>query len=102
MADQTALVLDVLWRSHTRRLRAACEQPGRSAKLTRFDWIDMVIFVDQEQIGIAPSSLPATYTGVLNPIQQIFPQALESRTRGFTLRTFSFNVAGGRCGACEN
>jgi excinuclease ABC subunit A len=100
-SGKTSLVLEVLWRALARRLHAAREQPGRFAKLTGLDRIDKVILVDQEPIGTTPGSTPATYTGVFDPIRQIFSKVPESRTRGFTPRTFSFNVAGGRCEACE-
>ncbi|MFM7137996.1 MAG: excinuclease ABC subunit UvrA, partial [Planctomycetota bacterium] len=100
-SGKTSLVLEVLWRALARRLHAAREQPGRFAKLTGLDRVDKVILVDQEPIGSTPGSTPATYTGVFDPIRQIFSKVPESRTRGFTPRTFSFNVAGGRCEACE-
>ncbi len=100
-SGKTSLVLEVLWRAVARRLHAAREQPGRFTKLTGLDKVDKVILVDQEPIGSTPGSTPATYTGVFDPIRQIFAKVPESRTRGFTPRTFSFNVAGGRCEACE-
>jgi excinuclease ABC subunit A len=100
-SGKTSLVLEVLWKALARRLHAAREQPGRFAKLTGLDAIDRVILVDQEPIGVTPGSTPATYTGVFDHIRQLFSKVPESRTRGFSPRTFSFNVAGGRCEACE-
>ena len=60
-----------------------------------------MILVDQEAIGSTPGSTPATYTGVFDHIRTLFAKLPESRTRGFTPRTFSFNVPGGRCELCE-
>jgi len=100
-SGKTSLVLEVLWRSLARRLHAAREQPGQHDAVKGLDAIDRVILVDQESIGTTPGSTPATYTGVFDHIRQLFSKVPESRTRGFTPRTFSFNVAGGRCEACE-
>ena len=100
-SGKTSLVLEVLWRALARRLHAAREQPGQYDALKGLDQVDKVILVDQEAIGSTPGSTPATYTGVFDHIRQLFAKVPESRTRGFTPRTFSFNVAGGRCEACE-
>jgi excinuclease ABC subunit A len=100
-SGKTSLVLEVLWRALARRLHAAREQPGQFAAIKGLDQIDRVILVDQEAIGSTPGSTPATYTGVFDHIRSLYAKVPESRTRGFTPRTFSFNVAGGRCEACE-
>jgi excinuclease ABC subunit A len=100
-SGKTSLVLEVLWRSLARRLHAAREQPGQHDSVKGLDKIDKVILVDQESIGSTPGSTPATYTGVFDHIRQLFAKVPEARTRGFTPRTFSFNVPGGRCEACE-
>jgi excinuclease ABC subunit A len=100
-SGKTSLVLEVLWRAVARRLHAAREQPGQHDAVKGLDAIDRVILVDQEAIGTTPGSTPATYTGVFDHIRQLFAKVPESRTRGFTPRTFSFNVEGGRCEACE-
>ena len=100
-SGKTSLVLEVLWRSLARRLHAAREQPGQHDSVKGLEKIDRVILVDQEAIGSTPGSTPATYTGVFDHIRQLFTKVPEARTRGFTPRTFSFNVPGGRCEACE-
>jgi len=100
-SGKTSLVLEVLWRALARRLHAAREQPGQHDALKGSEKIDKVILVDQESIGSTPGSTPATYTGVFDHIRQLYAKVPESRTRGFTPRTFSFNVPGGRCDACE-
>jgi excinuclease ABC subunit A len=100
-SGKTSLVLEVLWRAVARRLHAAREQPGQHDAIKGLEKIDRVILVDQEPIGSTPGSTPATYTGVFDHVRQLFAKVPESRTRGFTQRTFSFNVPGGRCEACE-
>ena len=100
-SGKTSLVLEVLWRALARRLHAAREQPGNHDSIRGMESIDKVILVDQESIGSTPGSTPATYTGVFDHIRDLFSKVPESKTRGFTPRTFSFNVPGGRCEACD-
>ena len=63
--------------------------------------IDKAILIDQSPIGRTPRSNPATYTGVFDPIRDVFASTRDSKTAGFKKGRFSFNVRGGRCEACE-
>jgi excinuclease ABC subunit A len=65
------------------------------------DNVDKVIYLDQSPIGRTPRSNPATYTGVMDEIRNLFAQTKESQIRGYTASRFSFNVKGGRCEKCQ-
>lgn len=63
--------------------------------------IDKLIEIDQSPIGRSPRSNPATFTGVFNDIRNLFEDTPDAKIRGFKAGRFSFNVAGGRCEACN-
>lgn len=63
--------------------------------------LDKVIYLDQSPIGRTPRSNPATYTGVMDDIRNIFTQTKEAKIRGYGPGRFSFNVRGGRCEKCQ-
>ncbi|HQZ87399.1 MAG TPA: excinuclease ABC subunit UvrA, partial [Gammaproteobacteria bacterium] len=69
--------------------------------ITGLEHLDKIIDIDQSPIGRTPRSNPATYTGLFTDIRDLFANTEESRSRGYKLGRFSFNVKGGRCEACQ-
>lgn len=70
-------------------------------EITGLENVDKVIYLDQSPIGRTPRSNPATYTGVMDEIRNLFAQTKEAQIRGYTSSRFSFNVNGGRCEKCQ-
>jgi excinuclease ABC subunit A len=79
-------------------------RPTRNAGCDRvegLELIDKIIRIDQDPIGRTPRSNPATYTGAMDGIRDLFASVPEAKARGYRKGRFSFNVPGGRCEACE-
>ena len=100
-SGKSTLINDILYRSLAKALYGSREEPGVHESLEGTEQIDKVIRIDQDPIGRTPRSNPATYTQVFSPIRDLFAMLPEARERGYKPGRFSFNVAGGRCEACQ-
>jgi len=100
-SGKSTLINDTLYRLVARQLNDASTEAAPSDGLEGLEHIDRVIDIDQSPIGRTPRSNPATYTGLLTPIREIFATVPEARARGYEPGRFSFNVKGGRCEACQ-
>lgn len=100
-SGKSSLVHEVLYNTLARKLHRARTVGAAHDDILGLERIDKIINVDQDPIGNAPSSNPATYTGVFDLIRQLFAQLPDSKVRGYHPRRFSFNKPGGRCEACE-
>jgi len=107
-SGKSTLVHDVLYRAmethlvgeHSAKLHLG-EKVGRYETITGFDALEDVVLVDQSPIGKSPRSNPVTYVKAFDEIRCIFADTPLARQRKYTPGTFSFNVEGGRCEACE-
>jgi excinuclease ABC subunit A len=100
-SGKSTLINDTLYAAAARHLYGSTAEPAAHKEIVGLDLFDKVISVDQAPIGRTPRSNPATYTGLLTPIRNLFSQVPEARARGYGPGRFSFNVKGGRCEACQ-
>ena len=100
-SGKSTMVIETLYKALRRRLNRYRGKSGRINQIRDFGGIERVITMDQQPIGRTPRSNPATYTGVLTYVRDLFSQLPESRVRGYKPGRFSFNVKGGRCEACQ-
>ncbi len=100
-SGKSTLVNDTLYAAVARKLYQAHAEVAPHERIDGLDLFDKVINVDQSPIGRTPRSNPATYTGLFTPMRELFAEVPAARERGYGAGRFSFNVAGGRCDACE-
>ena len=100
-SGKSTLVNDTLYAAVARTLYRAHEEPAAHVAIEGIEHFDKVINVDQSPIGRTPRSNPATYTGLFTPIRELMAEVPMARERGYGPGRFSFNVAGGRCEACQ-
>ena len=101
-SGKSTLINDTFFRiAHKQLNGATVDEPAPYDRIVGMEQCDKVVDIDQSPIGRTPRSNPATYTGIFTPIREIFAATQESRTRGYQVGRFSFNVKGGRCEACQ-
>ena len=100
-SGKSTLVNDTLYAAVARTLYRAHDEPAAHEAIEGIEYFDKVINVDQSPIGRTPRSNPATYTGLFTPIRELMAETNTARERGYGPGRFSFNVAGGRCEACQ-
>ncbi len=100
-SGKSTLVNDTLYAAVARTLYRAHDEPAPHEEILGIEHFDKVINVDQSPIGRTPRSNPATYTGLFTPMRELMAEMPMARERGYGPGRFSFNVAGGRCEACQ-
>ncbi len=100
-SGKSTLVNDTLYAAVARQLYRSHDEPAPHEAIEGIEYFDKVINVDQSPIGRTPRSNPATYTGLFTPIRELMAETNTARERGYGPGRFSFNVAGGRCEACQ-
>jgi excinuclease ABC subunit A len=107
-SGKSSLLYDVVYRNLEARLHGGHsakshlgEPVGQVAALTGWELLEDVLLVDQSPIGRSPRSNPITYIKAFDEIRELFAAQPLSRERKYSAATFSFNLPGGRCDACE-
>jgi excinuclease ABC subunit A len=107
-SGKSSLLHDVVYRNLEARLHGEHtakshlgEPVGQVQSFTGWELLEDVLLVDQSPIGRSPRSNPITYIRAFDEIRELFAAQPLARERKYTSATFSFNLPGGRCDACE-
>jgi len=100
-SGKSTLVNEILLKSLESHFYKTNKKPGKHKDVVGIENIDKVIAIDQSPIGRTPRSNPATYIGAFTPIRELYANTELSKERGYAPGQFSFNVADGRCFACD-
>ena len=100
-SGKSTLVNDTLYTAAAHHIHRAHDEAAAHEEIKGLEHFDKVINVDQSPIGRTPRSNPATYTGLFTHIRELMAEVPAARERGYGPGRFSFNVAGGRCEACQ-
>jgi len=99
-SGKSTLVHEVIWQAldakrNGRSIKEFCAKIEGDSLLREF------VLVDQSPIGRTPRSNPATYLKAFDSIRDAFAATPEATRRGLSSGSFSFNIPGGRCEACQ-
>ena len=100
-SGKSTFLYDILHKNVAARFARREAKLEHVASLTGTEYVSRVVLIDQSPIGRTPRSNPATYTGAMTHIRDLFAATSEARARGWKPGRFSFNVPGGRCEACQ-
>jgi len=101
-SGKSSLVSETLVAAASRMLGAPWDAaPLPFTGLDGISQLNWVTFVDQSPLGRTSRGNAATYTGAWDAVRAAFAALPEAKERGYTPGTFSFNVEGGRCVACQ-
>ncbi len=100
-SGKSTLVEEILWRAAARAIDGDAPAPGAHDEVLGLKPIKRVALVDQSPVARSTRSNPATYVKAFDRIRERYARAPLARQRKYAPGTFSFNVAGGRCEACE-
>ena len=100
-SGKSTFLYDILHRNIANRFSRRTAPLEHASSLTGTEYLGRAVLIDQSPIGRTPRSNPATYTGAMTHIRDLFAATPEARARGWKPGRFSFNVKGGRCEACQ-
>jgi excinuclease ABC subunit A len=107
-SGKSSLLHDIIYRHLEAKLRGEHtakshlgEPVGQVGSLTGWELLNDVLLIDQSPIGRSPRSNPVTYIKAFDEIRELFAGQPLARQRRYSSATFSFNLPGGRCEACE-
>jgi len=100
-SGKSTLVHDVLYTGLARKHGESPASPGACDGIEGDERFGAPVLVDATPLAGSSRSNPATYVGAWDAIREVLAGSPLAKKRSYTARTFSFNVAEGRCATCQ-
>ncbi|QMU56359.1 MAG: excinuclease ABC subunit A [Candidatus Mycalebacterium zealandia] len=100
-SGKSSLIKDVLHNNLANALYGENFTAGKCEKIIGSETVRDVVMLDQLPIGKNSRSNPVTYIKAYDSIRKLMASSAGAKENGLTQSDFSFNIAGGRCDACE-
>lgn len=99
-SGKSSLVHEVIKRGYD-HARMGMPRDSEENLVDGFEQISQLLLVDQSPLAKSPRANIATYTGIWDEVRSLLAATDEAQSRALSKSAFSFNVAGGRCPACD-
>lgn len=100
-SGKSSLVKNVLHNNLANALHSETFAAGKCKKITGAEAVSDIVMLDQSPVGKNSRSNPVTYIKAYDTVRKLMASSTDAKKNGLTQSDFSFNIAGGRCGACE-
>ncbi len=100
-SGKSTLIVDTLYQALSKIFHASSEKIGKFESISGVENLGGIELIDQSPIGKSSRSNPVTFLKAYDEIRALFAGTREAATKKLTPGSFSFNVKGGRCEACE-
>ncbi|MCH5139150.1 excinuclease ABC subunit UvrA, partial [Clostridiaceae bacterium UIB06] len=100
-SGKSSLVSQCLYPAIQSRIDGKKDISKHCDSLSGDDYFDRIVYVNQNPIGRTPRSNPATYTGIMDEIRNIFANTETSKQKKYKANKFSFNSKEGQCEKCQ-
>ncbi|MGA2640473.1 MAG: excinuclease ABC subunit UvrA [Spirochaetia bacterium] len=100
-SGKSTLMQDVLYNALAALKHKPVDPPGKHRAIAGHELVKDVVLVDQSPIGRTARSNPVSYVGAFDGVRKLFALEPQSKERGYTPGTFSFNSGNGRCPTCS-
>jgi excinuclease ABC subunit A len=94
-SGKTSLLFNVIYESYQQRKAINCQS------IKGLDAFDSLVAISQYRMSQHPTSIVATYSGVMDDIRKVFSETKEAQMAGFKKADFSFTNKKAACPECK-
>ena len=101
-AGKTSLAVDVLYSGMCNYLESSTRAgSSKYGGIVGHESFTGASLIDRRPIAKTSASMPATYLDIFTELRTVYSKVMEAQVMGFSARSFSLHLDGGRCPECK-